>query len=294
LRGEWAASDLLCCIYRYAFLNTKVIITGATGFIGKTLCRSLEDVEGYSVIPVTRSKKRPGFYCVGNYRDAPSGDILVHLGEDADRARVNRTGEAYRRETGEVADSLLGRGYENVIYCSSAVVYGDSGTKPYIEKMPVYPVDTYSQAKLENEKKFLNAGGSVVRLANVIGSGMAATNVLSDILAQLSVAGPVTVRNGRPIRDFIWVDDVVQALISLVQKQDPGIYNVGTGIGVSIKELAEMFITVAGKDQQEVNSMATSSGHSYNVVDIEKIKSTFGWSPTVTLSRSIRNLVDSI
>ena len=123
---------------------------------------------------------------------------------------------------------------------------------------------------------------------------MAATDVLSDILAQLSVAGPVTVRNGRTIRDFIWVDDVVQALISLVQKQDPGIYNVGTGIGVSIKELAEMFITVAGKDQQEVNSMATSSGHSYNVVDIEKMKSTFGWSPTVTLSRSIRNLVDSI
>ena len=294
MRGEGAVSDILRFVYRHAHLNTKIVITGATGFIGKTLCRSLENVTGYSVVPVTRKKNKPGFYFSSDYRDAPPGDVLVHLGEDSDRARINSTGEAYRRESGEVVDSLLDCGYKIVIYCSSAVVYGDSGTKPYTEKMPVYPVDTYSQAKLENEERVLNAGGSVIRLANVIGPGMAVNNVLSDILAQMTAAGPVTVRNGRPIRDFVWVDDVAQALISLVQKQDPGIYNVGTGVGVSIQELAEMFITIAGKDQKEVHSMASSSGHSYNVVDIEKMKSTFGWSPTVTLSRSIRSLVDSI
>lgn len=275
-------------------MNKKVVITGATGFIGSTLCRSLEDVTGYSVVPVTRMQNKPGFYFTSDYRDAPSGDVLVHLGEDSDRARVNRAGEAYRRETGEVVDSLLGRGYEFVIYCSSAVVYGDSGTKPYTEKMPVYPVDTYSQAKLENEKRVLNTGGSIVRLANVIGPGMAANNVISDILTQLSVAGPVTVRNGRPIRDFVEVDDVVRALISLIQKQVSGIYNVGTGIGVSIYELAEIFLAMVGQDQREVNSIIASSARSYNVVDIEKMKSTFDWSPAITVSRSISNLVDCL
>jgi len=274
-------------------LNTKIIVTGATGFIGKALCRHLKNISNYSVVPVTRSVNKQGFYYTSDYRDAPSGDVLVHLAEDSDRARVNRAGESYRQEAGEVVDSLLSLGYKKVIYSSSSVVYGDSGAAPYTEKMPVNPIDIYSQTKLENEQRVINAGGSIVRLANVIGPGMASNNVLSDIRAQLHVPGSVTVRDGSPVRDFVWVNDVVQALTALIQSRVTGIFNIGTGTGVSIQELAEMFLATAG-DQREVNSVATSTGHSYNVVDIEKIKSTVGWSPTMTVPHSIKNLVDCI
>ena len=185
-------------------------------------------------MPVTRQKNKKGFYFSSNYHDLPAGEILVHLGEDPNRIKVNSIGEIYRSQAIKVVDSILDRGYKYIIYSSSAVLYGDSGTKPYTEDMLVCPFDDYSKLKLENENKILRAGGSVVRLTNVVGPGMAPNNVLSDILTQLSETGSVVMQNSKPIRDFVWLYDVIEALILMIQKRVSGVYNVPLFNPVSI------------------------------------------------------------
>jgi nucleoside-diphosphate-sugar epimerase len=102
------------------------------------------------------------------------------------------------------------------------------------------------------------------------------------------------VRNGRPIRDFVWLNDVVQALTLLVSDRIPGVFNVGTGVGVSISELAQIFLGVVGGQHRDVDSLNASPDYSYNVVSVDKIKRKLGWEPTVTISESVNNLVNAI
>jgi UDP-glucose 4-epimerase len=272
----------------------KIVVTGATGFIGKALCEALEKIENYSIIKVTRLQNKKGFFVVDNYQEAPTGDVLIHLGEGSNRENVNEIGDIYRQETANVVENLLKHKYEAIIYCSSSVVYGDKGVEPYKENMKTYPDDTYSRAKIKNEKRVLNAGGTVVRFSNVIGFGMSVDNVLSDIAKQLPKSGFITVRNSRPIKDFIWIEDVVNALILLIKNPTPGIFNVGTGVATSIHELTEIFLDISSQKNRKINSIVASPSYSYNVINIEKMKRMLNWEPRILLPHSIKNIVKEL
>ena len=272
----------------------QVVVTGASGFLGSHLVTTLLN-EGINVVPVSR--KTIGFenaVRVKEYAEIPTGDVLVHLAENPNRLDVNQAGEGYLNQAAAVLDMMMAKDYGKVIYCSSAMVYGDNGDAPYTEESPVYRLDNYSRMKLNNEKKILDADGIVVRLTNVIGLKMAKNNVLSDILSQLHNDGPIYVRNDKPVRDFIWLDDVISALSKLVFNGKSGVFNIGTGVGVSIRELAETVLAVAGENKRGVKSLTVSSSQSYNVVDTGKMRSTFGWSPESTLEQSIKNLLSVI
>ena len=96
-------------------MTISVVITGASGFIGRALCEKLEEKKEYKIIKVTSSQNQmPGFYQVSNYRQSPPGDILIHLGEDSDRARVNQAGDFYREDTGQVMEALLKKRYKKL------------------------------------------------------------------------------------------------------------------------------------------------------------------------------------
>jgi len=270
-------------------LISKIVITGATGFIGKALCAKLEVKKKYSIIKVTRSKnQKSGFHQVTNYAQTPPGDILIHLGENPDRAEVNKIGNGYRLSSGVVMESLLKKGYKKIIYCSSSIVYGDQGEGRYMENMLTCADDVYSTAKLENEHRVLSSGGTVVRFSNVIGNGMSKNTVLQDILNQLSGKGSLKIHNMHPIKDFIWIDDVADAIISLLKKDTVGIFNIGSGVETSIYKLIKTILYINEQHSREIKSTITNPEYSYNVLNIEKIKKLTGWKPKHTLSQSLK------
>ena len=275
-------------------MTSTIVITGATGFIGTALCKKLEEKKEYSIIKVTRSQERKsGFYRVTSYQKTPPGDILIHLGEDPDRARVNKMGDPYRKNTGQIMESLLKKGYKKIVYCSSSIVYGDQGTELYGENMPTYADDIYSTAKLENEERVLCSGGVVVRFSNVIGNGMSRNTVLSDILKQLSGKDSLTIHDVKPIIDFIWVDDAVDAIVSLLQKDTSGIYNIGSGVATSINKLIETVLNIAEQHGRKIKSTIKNPDYSYSVLNVEQIKKVTGWKPKYTLSQSLKKILNS-
>ncbi|MFT6778324.1 MAG: nucleoside-diphosphate-sugar epimerase [Paraglaciecola sp.] len=272
----------------------RVIVTGASGFVANALVDKLIHRSDLEVVPVSRSGCAESHVRVNNYTEVPTGDILVHLAENSNRLSVNKVSGNYLKESEAALDAMIVKGFSKIIYCSSAVVYGDSGIESYKEESPVYNDDNYTKLKLINEQKVLNAGGIVIRLANIIGVDMAKNNVLSDIISQLNGNGVVTVRNDQPIRDFVWIDDVVDALEILINEGRAGIYNIGTGIGVSVKNMAEIALRIAGESTGTVNSLATSTARSYNVVNIDKMKSMYRWSPKLSLEQSIKLMVEKV
>jgi len=273
---------------------TSIVITGATGFIGRALCEKLEEKKEYSIIKVTRSQERMfGFYSVTSYQKTPLGDILIHLGENSDRSRVNKMGDQYREKTGDVMESLLKKRYKKIIYCSSSIVYGDKGIEPYSENMPTYADDIYSTSKLENEERVLCSGGVVTRFSNVIGNGMSKNNVLSEIFKQLSGKDPLTILNIKSIRDFIWIDDAVDAIVSLLQKDTSGIYNIGSGVETSINKLIETVLYISEQHGRKIKSTIKNPEYSYCVLNLEQIKKATGWKPKYTLSQSLKKILNN-
>lgn len=268
----------------------RVVITGASGFIGGALLNTLIS-EGYDCIGVSRRKVH-GLQQVGSYSDSPVGDILIHLAEANDRAQVNRLGRAYEQDAANTLRSLLGKGYCKIIYASSAVLYGDGTCRPHAETDSVSADDTYTRVKLASEQALLNgASGSIARVANIYGPGMSSGNVLSDILRQLNNERPVLLWDTAPIRDFLWAGDAVDAFKRMVTESANGIFNVGSGVGTSISNLAEMTLDAAGQANRLIVSQKQSSKPSCIILDVTNTIKRLGWQPAMPLDEGLRQLV---
>lgn len=268
-----------------------VVITGASGFVGRYL-RARLVISGFNVIAVSR-QPRLDMVQVDDYSQSPDGDLLIHLGEESDRAVVNRTGEAYLVASLRVVSALAARSYRRFVYISSGAVYGDASRQPSKPDDAVIANDIYNRAKLANEDVVLDAGGGVVRLSNLYGEGMAASNVLSDIIAQLPVSGPLVVRDAAPVRDYLHVHDAADALVRLSEKNYNGIVNVATGIGTSVRCLAEIALGAAGQVGREVVTTSSMPSPSTNVLDIKVTSSILDWRPRIGLVDGLTKLVRS-
>lgn len=270
---------------------SKVILTGASGFIGTELTKKLRSINEIEVLPVSRSKKDNSFIQVSTYKEAPSGDVLVHLAEPSDRSIVNQLSSKDLESINNDLKFLLKKNYKKIVYCSSSVVYGDYGSTPYKETKVIEPYDKYSNMKIQSEQQILKHNGIVARISNVIGGGMSKNNVLSDIISQLPDNGNVYLQNMNPIRDFIAIEDVIEALVAMIMIGEKGIYNIGSNRGISIKDLARIVLETQGNNERGVKDQNLNDGNSYNVVDITKMKKTFNWLPKITIEEKIKELI---
>lgn len=275
---------------RYDGHSVRIVVTGASGFLGRVVLRKLKE-KSVDAIGLSRSTSA-GLIKVSNYADSPSGDILIHLAESNDRHWANTQGSEYELSANLTLKALLERDFSRVIYASSAVLYGDKLMTPHKVEDPLYANDTYTRIKIESEKLVMSAQGVVARLSNVYGSGMSENNVLSAMLRQVDCDGPMQVLDTSPVRDFISVEDAADGLIQMAFGERAGVYNLGTGLGTSILDLANLVLQSAGQPERLVKSTSTNSpSPSHLVLDVEATATQFGWRPVVDLRCGIESLV---
>lgn len=267
----------------------RIVITGASGFLGGAVFRHLI-AAGYDCVGVSRASSA-NLYQVASYADTPTGDCLIHCAETSDRSLANAGGETLEAEASRTLSILLSKGYRHVIYASSAVLYGDRSIRPRKVSDPITVADTYTSIKRRSEISVLEHGGSVVRLSNLYGPGMAATNVLSHILTQLGQGRTITMHALDPVRDFLWVDDAVNALSLLSKQQIPGVFNVGSGKGISIGELVGL-AQQAAATRQPIAGLSNGDRRSHLVLDIAATREHLGWSPQTFPAVGVRELVE--
>jgi UDP-glucose 4-epimerase len=269
---------------------SKIIITGASGFIGRHLHSHLIASRA-DVIAVSR-KHLEGLKQVTDYAHSPDGDVLFHLGEEPDRALVNKAGIAYLEASVRVVGMLAKRGFPRLIYISSGAVYGDERLQPSKPGDTVIANDIYNRAKLINENMVLEAGGVVVRLGNIYGKGMSAGNVLSDIIAQIPMRGHLEVRDATSVRDYLHVDDLVEALKLLALSDYTGVVNIASGIGSSVRRLAEISLSAVGQANRKIVSTNLVRGSSsINILDISETNIILGWRPRISLVDGVNSLL---
>jgi len=123
---------------------------------------------------------------------------------------------------------------------------------------------------------------------------LASSHVLPALLrkfheAKVSKAAQVVIwGTGSPVREFLHVDDMAAACLHLMQTYDgsQGIVNVGTGIGVSIAELAQMIKAIVGYEGSLVFDTSKPDGTPVKINDNSRLRS-LGWSPTISLQEGL-------
>jgi UDP-glucose 4-epimerase len=203
---------------------------------------------------------------------------------------------------------------KNLVFASSSAVYGESKTLPISEKEQLDPLSPYGASKIAGEallSSFKNTGkiqnAVSIRIFNVFGEGQSLgyAGVITKFAERLSARlPPVIYGNGNQIRDFIFVDDVVSAIVLLAadpdQKQEeksstyPSSYthilNLGTGKALKIKDLAQMMIKIFDLNFEPVFAEARRGDIINSLADISKLETVLGFVPSREIMPSLKQM----
>jgi len=192
-----------------------------------------------------------------------------------------------------------------IVFASTRQLYGRPEYLPVDEKHPVRPVDVNGINKAAGEQYHLlyhevyGIPACVLRLTNTYGPGMRikdARQTFVGIWIRCMLEGkPFEVWGGEQLRDFNYVDDVVDAFLmaAVGDKANGGVFNLGSSEVVSLKALAETLVSAnAGMGRFAVKSFPEERkkidiGDYYS--DFSSIRNTLNWQPNVTLSEGLRS-----
>jgi len=193
---------------------------------------------------------------------------------------------------------VVGNPIERVVVASSDKAYGRHDQLPYKEDFPLQALYPYDVSKAATDMIARSYAGTydmpiaVTRLANVYGGGDPnPSRIVPDTITALRDGNrPVIRSDGSPERDYLYVEDAVDAYLAIADSLDDRenwgrAWNAGTGTPVSVRELVERLIRTAGADvEPDVQGEGTPHGEiDRQFLDSSTIKAELGWQPRWTL-----------
>lgn len=278
----------------------RILVTGASGFVGAHLIPALRG-RGYEVL--THSH-----YDGDIADDSLDFHEVRHVFHLAARSFVP---DAWKDPLPFYRTNVIG--IVNVLeFCRrtgapvtllSSYVYGQPKWLPIGEDHPVQAFNPYSHTKILAEEvcqfygQQFNVPIAIVRAFNVYGPGQRRDFLIPLLLDQAldPDCDIISVADLRPKRDYLNVNDLVELLCRLAERNVTGIYNAGSGRSHSVSEIVDM-IWAAGVAPKPVKSRdETRTAEILDVVaNISKAKGVLGWVPRVTLRDGIAALVGSM
>jgi UDP-glucose 4-epimerase len=296
---------------------TRILVTGGLGFVGHRLTKSLA-AEGNSVLVIDNlfsSGAKENLDSIKNLHNVEvhlgaiedesfvsdvlkNGiDMVVHLAAVSRvRDSVEDTRICYETNVGGTFQLLKAAAKNRVnrfIFASSLYVFGDAIYLPVDERHPMNPKSPYAYSKFLGEnmcgwfRKFSDINPVITRFFMVYGPSDYG-RFIPICLDKISKGEAITMNGGEQILDFIYVDDVVDAL-SLMLKKDriEGEYNIGSGLGTNVTDLVGKLSAKVGKQAKINLASARPFDSNLLVCDNSKAKRDLGFSPKHDLDHGL-------
>ena len=276
-----------------------ILITGASGFLGRHICDKLSSSD-YEVIELSSISG-----CISEpetLRSIKKVDVVIHLAgilsvEDSwsDPQRYNQI-----NVNGTLNVLELCRKFDaEIIFCSS-YVYGVPIELPINENHKIIPTNPYMLSKItaENMCRLYNRQYGVrckiIRPFNVYGLGQSEKLLLGNIIAQIKKSYSVEIRNVKTSRDFVHIDDLASAFkLAINYQSDFEIFNIGSGYSISVAEIIDIIKELT---HQKVKVKETNKDYNDPIVDcyadITNARLKLKWEPTIDLKEGLAELLE--
>lgn len=290
----------------------KILITGGSGFIGSTLALNLAN-KGHDVAILDR-RPNPALaairFCQSDFSDTAILDaalenveVVYHLAWSTIPATSNADPETDASVnvigTLRLINACVKKEVRRIVFSSTGgAVYGNTEISPITEDAPTNPLCSYGITKLAVEKYLglyahLNKMDYVaLRISNAYGPHQDPKSRVGFIGAALAAAANKQVMNiwgdGSIVRDYVFVDDIVQAMAMASGPSFPsGTYHVSSGIGVDLNSLISIVSSTVGFSL----GVSYSSGRDFDVKRVvlnnSKLR-VLGWSPRINVNEGVR------
>ena len=313
------------------FSDCEVLITGGAGFIGSSLARRLVALGAKLTLVDSMLPDYGGnLYNLHGIRDQVSLNItdvrdshaMRHLAQGKDLI-LNLAGQTSHMDSmsdpftdleinsrSQLSILETVRHYNptaRVVFASTRQIYGRPDYLPVDENHPKRPVDVNGINKIAGEDYHLlyhdvyNIPTSALRLTNTYGPCMrikdARQTFLGIWIRRLLEDQPIEVWGGSQLRDFNFVDDVVDAFLDIAAcpAADGQVFNLGSREVVSLEQLARMLVEIAGKGSYVIRQFPEERkridiGDYYS--DFSKLHGLVGWQPKVELADGLRRTME--
>ncbi|MBI2067925.1 MAG: GDP-mannose 4,6-dehydratase [Deltaproteobacteria bacterium] len=309
--------------------NKRVLVTGADGFIGSHLTEMLLRlkasvsvfVRGNSITGTTCYKLKNIVHLKGDLRKIITGNIaspdaISLIRDDASQIIFHLAADAYVPNSFEhplevFETNLTGtlniltaaqqiKDIQRVVCTSSSEIYGSAQYAPIDEKHPLCPTSPYAASKVAADRasfSFCNTYSlpiAIIRPFNTYGPRHT-YDVIPKFISLALAGKELTVDgSGEQTRDFTYIDDMVRAFLTMGShaKAVGQTVNFGTGVDVSVRDVAEKIVRISGSKSKIVHVPERLAQVKQLLCDYRLAKSLFDYQPRFSIDEGLRLNID--
>jgi nucleoside-diphosphate-sugar epimerase len=280
--------------------EAKILVTGHTGFIGTRLVSLLKS-KSLEVIGVSRSS---GYDLLDpdTLSRVSEANYMVHLAACVGiAASLENPCKVYRENYLTTLNVLeFARKRKLPVLFMSSYMYGIQASPPTNENHSIQCLNPYSQSKRMGEllceyyAQNFGLNITIIRPFNIYGPGQKSESVIAKLIEECSQNGIVKMRNPNQRRDFLWIDDAIMGLFTVIEAKEHGfnVYNLGSGKSYTVHEIVETIFKIIGKRSPV---QWTDTGIKNEILetlcDHSKFANRFSWTPSVDLKEGLERLL---
>lgn len=302
----------------------KILVTGGAGFIGKYLVKSLQennhiisiidnfsnsDKKSISTFEDNRIQVFEGD--ITNFEDISNAtinqDLVIHLAAKISvEESIKNPDETFRvnvEGTRNVLSSCKKNNVKKLIASSSAAVYGEGIQNIKLNEQSIKnPISPYGESKIKMEEEIMKfcslneINFVILRFFNIYGIGQTSeyAGVITKFLEKIKKNQALSITgDGTQIRDFVSIYDIICSIDNAIKYNRNGIFNIASGNGITVNELAKLMISASGK-KLDIKNISFKQGEiKYSQADILLAKEKLGYISKINLKEGIKKLLEN-